>query len=75
MVDEALKMASKIEKEAEHIVYESCDGSSSETVAEETLNEFRRLAESVTSSALKAAEDWGKSALEKCNNIEEEIIC
>lgn len=69
MVTQALKTISKAEKELEHIAGD-CN---SQDPADQTAKEMRRLAETVTFSAVKATEQWGKQVLEKTKEITEEI--
>ena len=74
MVTQTLKSLSNAEKKLEHVVDASIENNGQQDPAEQFAREMQRLAETVTFSAVSAAEQWGKKALEKTKEITEEII-
>lgn len=74
MVTQTLKSLSNAEKKLEHVVDASIENNGQQEPAEQSAREMQRLAETVTFSAVSAAEQWGKKALEKTKEITEEII-
>lgn len=72
MVTEAYYTALKAEKELEHLANEAT-GEAPNDPAQQVLNEHRHIAEAAICDALKVADNWGKSVLDKAHEITEEI--
>lgn len=72
MVTEAYYTALKAEKELEHLANEATDEAPN-VPAQQVINETRHIAEAAMVEALKVADNWGKSALDKAHEITEEI--
>ena len=73
MVTQTLKSLSNAEKKLEHGVDASIENNGQQDPAEQSAREMRRMAETVTFSAVSAAEQWGKKALDKTKDITEDI--
>lgn len=74
MVTQTLKSLSNAEKKLEHVVdASSIENNGQQNPAEQSVREMRRTAETVTFSAVSAAEQWGKKALDKTKDITEDI--
>ena len=74
MVTQTLKSLSNAEKKLEYVVDASIENNGQQDPAEQSAREMQRLAETVTFSAVSAAEQWGKKTLDKTKEITEEII-
>ena len=73
MVTQTLKSLSNAEKKLEHVVDASIENNGQQVPAEQSAREMQRLAETVTFSAVSAAEQWGKKTLDKTKDITEDI--
>lgn len=71
MVTETLRSAIKAEHEIEHLA-DSADGSSKD-VTELELQQLKHFTEQAAISAAKAAENWGRNAINKTKEITEDI--
>ena len=72
MVTDVYNTALRAEKELEHLANEAT-GEAPNNPAQQVLNETRHIAEVAIGEALKVADNWGKSALDKAHEITEEI--
>ena len=71
MVDNTIQSVLNAEHKLESMVESSTDGSTDTT--EKEFQELHRITEQITLSAIKAAENWGRDALNKSKEYVEEI--
>ena len=72
MVTDVYNTALRAEKELEHLANEAT-GEAPNDPAKQVLNKTRHIAEAAIGEALKVADNWGKSVLDKAHEITEEI--